>query len=264
MRDRVIHRFELAPLPHEEAVAYIDHRLRAAGWRGSKLFSAKALKLLIQASGGRARRINLLADKSLLAAYAQNAHCVDVQHVKVALAELQGDPVAAPTPSRWRALAWASGGLALGLGLAALAWGLRGERPQAQPQSGLPPPVALAAPAPMAAAASRPGLVLRSVKVTDDNNATKSTRIGYTIQLATLSNSTEADQYVNSVRRYVGNQPLFLEPNAQLGRGRVAVFLGKFESEAAARDAAARLPQDLLVNRPMVRALSALVTDEQP
>jgi MSHA biogenesis protein MshM len=71
VRDRVIHRFELPPLPKDEALAYIDHRLRIAGWRGGRLFTAGALNHLLKASQGRARRINLLADKSLLAAYAE-------------------------------------------------------------------------------------------------------------------------------------------------------------------------------------------------
>jgi MSHA biogenesis protein MshM len=61
VRDRVIHRFELPPLPKDEAVAYIDHRLRIAGWRGGRLFTKGALGYLLKASQGRARRINLLA-----------------------------------------------------------------------------------------------------------------------------------------------------------------------------------------------------------
>ncbi|MCF8198625.1 MAG: AAA family ATPase [Sulfuritalea sp.] len=92
VRDRVIHRFELLPLPREEATAYIDHRLRIAGWSGGRLFTPAAMALLLKASHGRARRINLLADKSLLAAYAEGVKQVEKRHVKTACGELHADP----------------------------------------------------------------------------------------------------------------------------------------------------------------------------
>lgn len=91
VRDRVIHRFELPALPHDEACAYVDHRLRAAGWKGGALFAPAALAELVKSSGGRARRINLLADKALLAAYAQGAEQVGVEQVRAALQEIGGE-----------------------------------------------------------------------------------------------------------------------------------------------------------------------------
>ena len=129
VRDRVIHRFELPPLPKDEAVAYIDHRLRIAGWRGGRLFTKGALGYLLKASQGRARRINLLADKSLLAAYAEGARQVERRHVKAACGELHADPASVgrfALPD-WRL--WATGlGLAVPMALVAvlmLGW-LRG------------------------------------------------------------------------------------------------------------------------------------------
>ena len=88
VRDRVIHRFELQALPDAEVCAYIDHRVRAAGWRGSVLFSAKALAHLARAAGGRVRRVNLLADKALLGAFAKGEMVVQKQHVIDAINEL--------------------------------------------------------------------------------------------------------------------------------------------------------------------------------
>lgn len=149
VRDRVIHRFELPPLPRDEAMAYIDHRLRIAGWRGGRLFSSGALNLLLKASQGRARRINLLADKSLLAAYAEGARQVEKRHVKAACGELHADP---DSPARfalpdWRL--WATGfGLAVPIALVAvlaLGW-LRG--------SPIVPAEALASRMPVAEAAA--------------------------------------------------------------------------------------------------------------
>ena len=91
VRDRVVHRFKLMPLPAEDVRAYVDHRLRAAGWKGGVLLSAPAMALLIKASGGRARRINLLAEKALLASYAQGLRSVELRQVQDAIGELHDD-----------------------------------------------------------------------------------------------------------------------------------------------------------------------------
>jgi MSHA biogenesis protein MshM len=91
VRDRIVHRFNLTPLPEQDVSAYVDHRLRAAGWKGGALFAAPALALLIKASGGRARRINLLADKALLSAYALGQSTVQVRQVQDAIGELHDD-----------------------------------------------------------------------------------------------------------------------------------------------------------------------------
>jgi len=125
VRDRVIHRFELLPLPAEEARAYIDHRLRSAGWQGARLFSSTALARLIKASDGRARRINLLADKALLAAYAQGDRSVEMRHVKSAMQELPwGRFTSSATHiNRWQLAGWS---LAMAVMMTAGAIGLLG------------------------------------------------------------------------------------------------------------------------------------------
>lgn len=113
--DRIVHRFKLMPLPPLDTSAYVDHRLRAAGWKGGALFSPSAMATLIKASGGRARRINLLADKALLATYALNLLVVQQQQVQDAIGELHenfSSPAAAPRPA-WIPWAALSVGLAL-------------------------------------------------------------------------------------------------------------------------------------------------------
>jgi type II secretory pathway predicted ATPase ExeA len=90
VRDRVVHRFDLSPLTVEDACAYVNHRLRRAGWQGGNLFDPKALRQLAVASGGRARAIHLLADKALLAAFADGARQVSKQHVRRAIADFKG------------------------------------------------------------------------------------------------------------------------------------------------------------------------------
>ncbi len=136
VRDRVVHRFDLQPLNAPDAAAYIDHRVRRAGWQGGALFEPKALRQLVEASGGRIRAIHLLADKALLAAFAQGARLVGREHVRMAIAEFRaGTPGASgqhrPAGLR-RALPWLAfvlGGLVVGL---AVGYGL-GQRSEAVP-----------------------------------------------------------------------------------------------------------------------------------
>jgi hypothetical protein len=82
VKDRISHRFELQPLNAAEASAYLTFRLHKAGWQGGELFDAGAHKLLVQASEGRTRKLNMLADKSMLAAYAEGVNQIGVEQVR--------------------------------------------------------------------------------------------------------------------------------------------------------------------------------------
>lgn len=119
VRDRIIHRFELSPWSTDDVAGYIQHRLQAAGWKGSVLFTPAALSSLAEYSGGRARRINLLADKALLAAYAEGLPTVEMRHVRSASRELRGDVVARLRP---QGLQWAWAGAAAVAAVAVGVW----------------------------------------------------------------------------------------------------------------------------------------------
>ena len=84
LRDRITHHFRLDPLAPDEVAQYLDFRMRAAGYRGPELFSPAASRRIASYAGGLTRRVNVLADKSLLAAFSQNMHAINPSHVKVA------------------------------------------------------------------------------------------------------------------------------------------------------------------------------------
>lgn len=73
LRERITHSFNLRPLNPEEVSDYIRFRLQAAGCPAPQVFSDAAEKLIARASGGLTRRINILADKAMLSAYAESA-----------------------------------------------------------------------------------------------------------------------------------------------------------------------------------------------
>jgi MSHA biogenesis protein MshM len=80
LRERITHSFNLAPLTVGEIREYLHFRLRVAGCPWPQLFSPKAEIMLAKASGGLSRRINILADKALLAAYADPATRPDARN----------------------------------------------------------------------------------------------------------------------------------------------------------------------------------------
>lgn len=84
LKERITHNFYLTGFTRTDVAQYLDFRMRAAGYRGPSIFSKAAVATLTKVSKGLMRRINILADKALLAAFAQNKHYVTPQHVRLA------------------------------------------------------------------------------------------------------------------------------------------------------------------------------------
>lgn len=129
LKDRITQHFTLDPLRPADVAAYIAFRMRAAGYRGPNVFKPAAIHLMASASSGLTRRLNVIADKALLAAYALDQHEVTPRLVRAAIrdAELR-------LPSRWRPWALAGGVavLALAAGMAYSVWRPKGA-PAANP-----------------------------------------------------------------------------------------------------------------------------------
>ncbi len=85
LRERITHSFSLGPLKPEEVRAYIAFRLRAAGYHGPDLFPPAVIRYMAQATAGLTRRINIVSDKALLAAFAENTHNITAKHVRAAV-----------------------------------------------------------------------------------------------------------------------------------------------------------------------------------
>jgi type II secretory pathway predicted ATPase ExeA/septal ring-binding cell division protein DamX len=85
LRERITHSFALPPLAPQEVGEYLMFRMRAVGYRGPDLFSPGVVKRIAQASAGLTRRVNLIADKALLAAFSENTHTVQAKHVAAAI-----------------------------------------------------------------------------------------------------------------------------------------------------------------------------------
>jgi hypothetical protein len=93
LKDRITHSFRTRPLKVDETGSYIAFRMRAAGYKGREVFTNAAISAVARASNGLTRRINVLCDKSLLAAFAANTHAVTPRQVRAAIADSEFAPV---------------------------------------------------------------------------------------------------------------------------------------------------------------------------
>jgi MSHA biogenesis protein MshM len=87
LKDRITHSFRMRPLAEPEVARYLSFRMRAAGYRGPEVFTPKAVALIARASDGLTRRINILADKSLLSAFSADTHAITARHARAAIAD---------------------------------------------------------------------------------------------------------------------------------------------------------------------------------
>ena len=325
VKDRISHRFELQPLNAQEVSAYLMFRLHKAGWKGGELFDAAALGLLVQASEGRTRKLNMLADKSLLAAYAEAVQQVGVEQVRRAASDSlpkSGRVAGFAGKSGWANVAgWRFAPVIMGL-LVALGVGYllgNGRQPPRVEQvavsrpvlpvasvapaappagvtdtAGVPPPPPAApvwkvadailvanAPTPLVATQVAPhgsvmgtGLADPSLAVrmqaTDAFVAAPSTR-GFTVQLLSQRAPREADVLAtaNDIRSALDSSQQSAVPvlvHNRLYQQQVfhALYVGHFETRAAALEFIQSAPLAVKRYKPVVRSLEAIRQEPRP
>jgi general secretion pathway protein A len=165
LAQRVIARYHLGALSAAETRAYVQHRFAVAGHRGVMPFDAQVLALLHEKTGGVPRRINLLADRALLGAYASHRNTVDRATVRTAASEVFAAPAAGGRAPGRRGLLAGVAVLVLAAAGAGAWWWQQARAPQAAgpvASAASAPPVAGAASsaaAPAVAVASAPAAV---------------------------------------------------------------------------------------------------------
>ena len=117
LKERITHSFRREPLLRADVEAYLDFRMRAAGYRGPNVFTPEAVRRIVKASEGLTRRVNILADKSLLSAFAANDHGIGAKHVERAIRDSEFYRPRMSKAKVGLAAGGVAAGLALGLGL---------------------------------------------------------------------------------------------------------------------------------------------------
>lgn len=89
---RVRYRIHINTLNESETYEYILHRLNVAGCDDPTLFNSAAIDYIYHTSTGHPKYINELCSFSLIRAFVENKHLIDLELVKKASEELQKHP----------------------------------------------------------------------------------------------------------------------------------------------------------------------------
>jgi general secretion pathway protein A len=95
LAQRITARYHLKPLSRDETSSYIEHRLKVAGALG-EVFDAGAKREIYRLSQGVPRVINVICDRALLGAYAQESRRVNPRLIRQAAAEVHGESERSP------------------------------------------------------------------------------------------------------------------------------------------------------------------------
>ena len=148
LNQRITLRWHMGPLSYRETAAYVRHRLRVAagGTPPPRVFTRPALRRIHRIARGVPRVINMVAHRSMLAAFAAERRVVNAAAVRQAYREIGALPLAASRQSSTPRAAWAAAavGTCLGvvaLGVGGLAW-RTDLRPTVPHEAPAPSPVA--------------------------------------------------------------------------------------------------------------------------
>jgi type II secretory pathway predicted ATPase ExeA len=92
LRQRVSTIIRIDPFTPEETEAYVDWRLRAAGYQGLPIFTPDALDMISRVSKGIPRNINSLCFQALSTGFAADSRIVDGEIMREVVADLDPSP----------------------------------------------------------------------------------------------------------------------------------------------------------------------------
>ena len=275
LKERITHNFTLGPLGRDDTADYIDFRLRAAGYKGAPIFAPAALSQMANAAQGLTRRINILADKALLAAYASGRHEVGIEEANAAIKDCDFSTPRPPSINR-NALLAAVGISSLAIALALL-W-LQPSPPAAAVTTS--PSAATTSPQPSASPMSQAlaktdiqPTALRTEPAAEPSSTLTAQRLAagkawlaqaqdehWFIQLRAMD-AAQTEQLENLLLRLEKQLPAE-QTRAYMGkRGstpRIGVIYGEYESHAAAERALTSLPAEIRNNQPYLRQVRKL------
>ncbi|MDR3221452.1 MAG: AAA family ATPase [Candidatus Accumulibacter sp.] len=247
LKDRITHHFALEPLHRDDIGGYLMFRLQAAGYRGPDLFTPDAIRLIARASQGLSRRINILADKSLLAAFSEGKQVVDSPQIRVAIRDARFSPMSG---KHERILVMA--GLAI-LAAASFGWLIgtgRGADPSSQAEvsmvSGNRP-------------AQRAPTLGERIAATDEwLKNTPDTHYFIQFMSTDANNLSDVQLLVEELTARLDPQQIRVYRSRLSGKDRLGVIYGDFASRDAAEARLAQLSHVTPAGAPYVRAVVKL------
>jgi type II secretory pathway predicted ATPase ExeA len=262
LKERITQSFYLSPFPPADTLQYLNFRLRAVGYKGPDVFNKKTAGAVKKYSNGLTRRINIIADKSLLAAFSEGSHTVTTSHIKLAAQDSEFKKITN------KKIILYIGGLALVV--AALFTGFYiGRQDLKQPEQGTTTSMVVASAksnqndvddSEQEVISSQPsGLLADRIDKTkqwldaaaDDH---------YSIQLfsAITSDADKVESFLNDVPGTLDFTKVYIYEFVTSGRAWYSVLYDDFDTQDNAIDKLDKLPSSLKVSHPYLRRISAL------
>jgi len=276
LRERITHSFRLSPLTLEDVHEYLRHRLRAAGYKGAEVFNAACVKLIYKTSIGLSRRINIIADKSLLAAFSSNTHSVSPAHVKAAIRDSEFSTALKPDRTPWLIGGSLTVGLVVGVLLTAgwiathpvpansLSQPTQTPEAVAKAPPSAPPPSGEVNPSPMAVsqkiASSASADTLPDRLAASKIWLSQETPSHWVIQLI-LANANETGRllgFIHESEQSLGADRIHAYPLTLGKTAKVSVVYGSFTDRNTALAAFNKLPTEVRQFKPYLRSIQMI------
>ncbi len=276
LRERITQHFSLAPLKRDDVAAYIEFRLRAAGYHGPNPFTDAAIDTITRVSEGLSRRINILADKALLAAFSHGSHQIASRELDIAVQDARFSPIKPKTwtnltPWLWRITG--AGAVALLIALTLNIKNLsqpgdegKGTEPAVEKQP-LAMPGKKPQPLPLTNNSQRSdpekvrfGPLTRHHMAAHEEWISQAPRNHYFIQLLATdaSNTGEIEGFLARATAALDPDNIRAYRSSLSGRDRVGVIFGDFASREEAVVAMQTLPESIKAAQPFPRQVSRL------
>jgi MSHA biogenesis protein MshM len=280
LRERITHSFNLGPLDEADVEAYLSFRLRAAGYHGPDLFNRRVIAYITRACQGLTRRLNLVADKALLAAFSEGTHNVTLNHVKAAVRDSEFSDIEEPggrAPWGYLGAGVLAGGV---LGIAAFAgFQALNKSPQLPPPadtaaSYAPNPAETVALAPAALAPGagplgapenpRPGAnemtvdLLEQRLLATDLWLERENGAFYSIQLLGSDDPQLLREYFKTIAKYLDIEKVYVYRTTANQHPSLTVLYGTFATRDEVTRTLQSLPEELKFNRPYYRTLQGI------
>ena len=291
LRERITHSFNLSPLKQQEIGEYLIFRLRAAGYFGPHLFSKAAIAKIAGSAQGLVRRVNILADKSLLAAYAENVYQVTPKHVQAAINDSEfGAEKLKQQAKKSQLLMWAAL-LALGLALGyttSLLWQNKLNMPQTQPKVVIKPSASAVTPTTPAPTVSAPAITTTATSVpptavanstvantavaTQDDILTRRLSATTTwlaaqppttvsIQLLGAASDVQVETDIERLSQQIELDNIYVYRTKVNNLPFLTVLYGSFANRFEATQALQKLPAEIQKNRPQLRTIAGVLQE---
>lgn len=118
LKQRCAVRSVVKPLGRDESVEYVKHRLHMAGCPRDEVFSASAMRLVVNHAKGSPRTLNILCDNAMIAGFGSQQEVISAAIVRSVIRDMAATSRAKPSGlPRW---AWAAGIAAGGIVVGAL------------------------------------------------------------------------------------------------------------------------------------------------